>query len=178
MTGSIQIKNDTYYAVLNFKDSRGNRKQKWINLNLNIRGNKRKAEIRLSELLAEYQGIDNIEPFNTLLSQHIAAWVEFNRPNVAVTTYNQYVNMLNVHIAPYFDSRRITLSSLTPGDLEDYYAAKIAEGLNPNSVIKHHAIIRSALQWAVKHRYKKRKRCRLSYPPRQDKIPKSCAVQR
>lgn len=170
MTGSIQIKNDTYYAVLNFKDSRGNRKQKWINLNLNIRGNKRKAEIRLSELLAEYQGIDNIEPFNTLLSQHIAVWVEFNRPNVAVTTYNQYVNMLNVHIAPYFDSRGITLSSLTPGDLEDYYAAKIAEGLNPNSVIKHHAIIRSALQWAVKHRYIKENAADLATRPGRTKF--------
>ena len=45
------------------------------------------------------------------------------------------------------------MSDVSAGDLEDYYAAKIAEGLSPNSVIKHHAIIRSALQWGVKHRY-------------------------
>lgn len=89
---------------------------------------------------------------------------------MAVATYNQYVNMLNIHIAPYFDSRRITLSSLTPGDLEDYYAAKVAEGLNPNSVIKHHAIIRSALQWAVKHRYIKENAADLATRPSRTKF--------
>ena len=88
-----------------------------------------------------------------MLSKHTANWIEFNRPNIAVTTYDQYVNMLRIHIAPYFDQRRITLSQLTPGALEDYYTAKVQEGLSPNTVIKHHAIIRSALQWAVKHRY-------------------------
>ena len=70
-----------------------------------------------------------------------------------MTTYDQYFNILHKHIAPYFDERRITVNKLTPGDLEDYYAYKIQHGLNPNSVIKHHAIIRTALQWAVKHRY-------------------------
>ncbi len=153
MTGSVQEKNGYLYAVLNFKDMRGCRKQKWVNLNLPVRGNRRRAEVMLEELLIEYQGLELVEPHDALLSVHIAAWIESNRVNVAVTTYNQYVNMLKNHIAPYFDRRRITLGKLTPGDLEDYYNAKIAEGLNPNSVIKQHAIIRSALQWAVKHRY-------------------------
>lgn len=153
MTGSLQIKGDNYYAVLNFKDATGKRVQKWISLNLPVKGNKRRAEARLNELINEYQGIESIEPLNMLLSQHIANWIESNRTNIEVTTYNQYVNMLRLHIAPYFDQRGITLSKVTPGDLEDYYTAKVAEGLNPNTVIKHHAIIRSALQWAVKHRY-------------------------
>ena len=43
--------------------------------------------------------------------------------------------------------------NLTPGDLEDYYRTKVAEGLSPNTVIKHHAVIRSSLQWALKHQY-------------------------
>ncbi len=50
-------------------------------------------------------------------------------------------------------SCKITLSKLTAGDLEDYYTFKISKGLSPNSVIKHHAVIRTALQWGVKHRY-------------------------
>ncbi len=153
MTGSVQEKNGYLYAVLNFKDMCGSRKQKWINLNLPVRGNRRRAEEMLGDLLIEYQGLELVEPHDALLSTQIAAWIESNRVNVAVTTYNQYVNMLKNHIAPYFDQRRITLGKLTSGDLEDYYNAKIAEGLNPNSVIKQHAIIRSALQWAVKHRY-------------------------
>lgn len=153
MTGSLQIKNERYYAVLNFYDISGNRVQKWFPLNMTVKGNKRKAEIMLKQLLVEYQGLEAVEPINRLLSQHIAAWIEADRPHIAVTTYNQYVNMLNLHIAPYFDERKITLCSVTPGDLEDYYNYKTANGLSPNTVIKHHAIIRSSLQWALKHQY-------------------------
>ena len=87
MTGSLQIKSDKYYAVLNFRDQEGKRVQKWIPLNLTVKGNKRRAEALLNQLLVEYQGIEQIEPMNTLLSRHIANWIEFNRPNIAVTTY-------------------------------------------------------------------------------------------
>jgi len=153
MTGSLQIKKDVFYAVLNFKDAEGKRSQKWIPLHLNVRGNKRKAEAMLQELLVQYQGVECIEPTTTPLSRHIAKWIEYDRPHITVTTYNQYVNMLNTHIAPYFDARGITISSVTLGDLEDYYRFKVASGLSPNSVIKQHAIIRSALQWALKHQY-------------------------
>ena len=53
MTGSLQIKSDKYYAVLNFKDENGKRVQKWVPLNLPVRGNKRKAEVMLTELINE-----------------------------------------------------------------------------------------------------------------------------
>ena len=153
MTGSLQIKNDLFYAVLNFKDKNGKRKQKWIPLQLPVKGNKRKAESILQKLIMQYQELEYIEPVKMLLSQYIEKWIERDKAHVTVTTYNQYVNMLKLHIAPYFDSRGITVVKVTPGDLEDYYRFKVAEGLSPNTVIKHHAIIRSALQWALKHRY-------------------------
>lgn len=80
MTGSFQVKKDTYYAVLNFRDQTGKRIQKWINLNMYVKDNKRRAEMALNELLFEYQGYEAIEPMNLLLSQHIARWLEANRP--------------------------------------------------------------------------------------------------
>ncbi len=153
MTGSLQIKNDLFYEVLNFKDKNGKRKQKWIPLHLPVKGNKRKAESILQKLIMQYQELEYIEPVKMLLSQYIEKWIERDKAHVTVTTYNQYVNMLKLHIAPYFDSRGITVVKVTPGDLEDYYRFKVTEGLSPNTVIKHHAIIRSALQWALKHRY-------------------------
>lgn len=153
MTGSLQIKTDKYYAVLNFRDATGKRVQKWIPLNISIRGSKRKVEAMLNELLVTYQGYESIEPMNLLLSQHMLQWLESTHPSLAVTTYDQYFNILCNHIRPYFDQKGITLSKLTAGDLEDYYSAAVAAGLSPNSVIKHHAMIRTALHWAVKHRY-------------------------
>lgn len=99
MTGSLQIKNETYYAVLNFYDKSRKRVQKWINLHIPVKDNKRKAEVALYELLVNYQGYESIEPMNLYLSQLIAQWLEANRPNIAVTTYDQYVNILMNHMA-------------------------------------------------------------------------------
>ena len=53
MTGSLQIKNENYYAVLNFRDKSGKRVQKWFNLNMPVKGNKRRAEVALTELLVQ-----------------------------------------------------------------------------------------------------------------------------
>ena len=58
MTGSLQVKNGRYYAVLNFKNNSGKRVQKWISLNLDEKGNKRKAELALRDLLNQYQDIE------------------------------------------------------------------------------------------------------------------------
>ena len=43
MTGSLQVKNDKFYIIINLKEN-GKRKQKWIATGLEVKGNKRKAE--------------------------------------------------------------------------------------------------------------------------------------
>lgn len=57
MTGSLQIKGDKYYAVLNFRDSTGKRVQKWLSLNLPVKGNKRRAEAALNEPPGNLSGL-------------------------------------------------------------------------------------------------------------------------
>ena len=53
MSGSLQIKNGKYYAVISYKNDQGKRKQKGVNTNLEPKGNKRKAEDFLNKLLAK-----------------------------------------------------------------------------------------------------------------------------
>ena len=54
MTGSLQTKNNIYYIVLNTYEN-GKRKQKWINTELPVKGNKTKAQKLLRETLKEYE---------------------------------------------------------------------------------------------------------------------------
>ena len=54
MTGSLKIKNDTFYAVLNLKDG-DKYKQKWVSTKLKVKGNKYKATDFLNKLMAEYE---------------------------------------------------------------------------------------------------------------------------
>jgi len=51
MTGSLQTKNNIYYIVLNTYEN-GKRKQKWINTELPVKGNKTKAQKLLRETLS------------------------------------------------------------------------------------------------------------------------------
>ena len=54
MTGSLQIKNNKYYLVLNLYRN-GKRKVKWINTDLPVKGNKTKAQKLLREALKQYE---------------------------------------------------------------------------------------------------------------------------
>ena len=53
-TGSVQEKNGRFYFVINLYDANGKRKIKWISTGLTVRGNKRKAESMLREVLLHY----------------------------------------------------------------------------------------------------------------------------
>ncbi|MBE7038621.1 MAG: hypothetical protein E7404_06950 [Ruminococcaceae bacterium] len=44
----------------------------------------------------------------------------------------------------------LLLKDIKAFDIQKYYNTKLEEGLSSNSVIKHHAVIRSALKYAVK----------------------------
>ena len=53
-TGSVQEKNGRFYFVVNLYDANGKRRIKWISTGLTVRGNKRKAESMLREVLLNY----------------------------------------------------------------------------------------------------------------------------
>ncbi|MGN1112078.1 MAG: hypothetical protein ACI4RP_02635 [Acutalibacteraceae bacterium] len=75
VTGSLQVKNGTYYAVLNLKDENGKRKQKWISTGLPIKGNKRRAEKILRGKIQEW---DNkiVEYYSSItVAEYFEKWL-------------------------------------------------------------------------------------------------------
>ena len=154
MTGSIQIKAGYYYMVLNFKDKAGRRKPKWISTGLSVKGNKRRAEDMLRRTLAEYADTEYIEPTKMLFSRFLWDCLEIHRSQIQVSTYDGYRHMLEKHIKPYFDSKKITLHDLKPVDIQQYYTYCVNEkGLSPNTVQKHHQYIHKCLEMAVRNKY-------------------------
>ena len=57
LTGNLQIKNDTYYAVINYKQGE-KYKQKWISTKLKTTGNKRRATEFLNSVIEKYSEMD------------------------------------------------------------------------------------------------------------------------
>ena len=84
--GSLQIKNNRYYAVFRTDD----KKQRWISLKIEAkRGNKRKAENALNELIAKYN--ENPNMFNKILFVDYAEkWLNSVQNQVDAITYESY----------------------------------------------------------------------------------------
>ena len=101
MTGNLQVKNGTYYAVINYYEN-GKRKQKWKSTGLTVKGNKTKAEKFLREQLAYYESRQGIQNSNMLFSEYIKIWLEECKKTVDEVTYQGYEQLAYSHIIPYF----------------------------------------------------------------------------
>lgn len=139
--------------IVRIPDENGKLKQKWISTGILAKGGKRKAEQKLRQILSQLEQDSNLSYVDMLFSEWLAKWLEIKKLQVRQITIEGYRSYLKIHINPYFDSRKIMLKSITAQDIQDYYIAKLAEGLSPNSIKHHHAVINSALKEAVRKRH-------------------------
>lgn len=157
VTGSVQAKNGKYYAVLNYKDDFGKRKQKWIGTGYAIRGNKKKAERFLEEQLAAWNE-KNIQYCDLTVDKYFENWLEEIKYEVKPNTYRGYCGNMKNHIIPYFKAKKLLIQELKPYHLEEYYKHKLnpnsklnnQEALSHTTIKHHHQNISKALADAVR----------------------------
>ena len=151
VAGHLTLKNGRYYAVLNYRNTGGQRKTKWIALGLPEKGNKRKAEAELARLRAEFEPPKEVGDLSSdmLFADYLLEWLEIAKGRLAVATYSSYAAMIKKPVGPYFRQRNLTLRELEARHLQMFYSEMIRK-VKPNTVIHYHAIIHSALKYAVK----------------------------
>ena len=151
VAGHLTLKNGRYYAVLNYIDAEGQRKTKWISLGLPEKGNKRKAEAELARLRAEFEPPKEVGDLsnNMLFADYLLEWLEIAKGRLAVATYSSYATMIKKPIGPYFRKKGLTLRDLEARHLQMFYSEMLRK-VKANTVIHYHAIIHSALKYAVK----------------------------
>ena len=149
--GHLTLKNGRYYAVLNYRNAGGQRKTKWISLGLPEKGNKRKAEAELARLRAEFEPPKEVGDLSSdmLFADYLLEWLEIAKGRLAVATYSSYAAMIKKPVGPYFRQRNLTLRELEARHLQMFYSEMLRK-VKPNTVIHYHAIIHSALKYAVK----------------------------
>ncbi len=146
MTGSLQIRNGKYYAV--YRNDKG--KQKWVLLDIPASGNnKRKAQLRLREVLAEAEKGRDVVTSDILFVDWMLLWLDQKKPDVVKGTYEGYQLYLDKHIIPYFKPKNLTLSKLNAQHLQGYFNTKVKEGQSACTLHKHNAIINGSLKEAV-----------------------------
>ena len=151
VAGHLSVKNGNYYAVLNYKNANGKRKTKWISLGLPEKGNKRKAEAELAMLRAEFEVPEEVGDLSSdkLFADYLLEWLEIAKGRLAIATYSTYVGLVKSSIEPYFRQKKLTLRELEARHIQSFYSEKL-KVVKPNTVIHYHAIIHSALKYAVK----------------------------
>ena len=151
VAGHLTLKNGRYYAVLNYRNAGGQRKTKWIALGLPEKGNKRKAEAELARLRAEFELPKEVGVLSSdmLFADYLLEWLEIAKGRLAVATYSSYAAMIKRPVGPYFRQRNLTLRELEARHLQMFYSEMLRK-VKPNTVIHYHAIIHSALKYAVK----------------------------
>ena len=148
MTGSLQKKNNVWYAVINTYDGDGKRKLKWIST-----GKKKKPDAQkvLTEILSKMDKKTYIDPVKILFSDFMLDWLDnIIKSHIEQTTWEGYTTNIRVHIEPYFKAKRLKLSEITAMDLQQYFNQKLNEGLSACYIKKHHANIKKALDYAAK----------------------------
>ena len=156
MTGSLQIKKEKYYIVLNTYDAAGNRKMKWVSTGLNVKGNKKRAEKMLREQLQKYEAQEKLVKTDMLFSDAVRAWLEASAIRVDAVTLQGYEAIAKVHVLPYFDGLQIKLTDVDRHVLQKYIDEKFrcgrkdgTGGLSPASLRLHKNVLYQTLKEAV-----------------------------
>ncbi len=151
MTASLQVKNNRFHIVIEL----GNGKQKWISTRLPIAGNKRRAEEMLKSTLREFEDKAAAQAAqeaanpkaNIQVSELVQEWLTIKRREVRANTYTSYEETALNHIIPYFAGMQA--ATLTTAQIKQYYNAKFAAGLSPDSLTRHRTILRGMLDYAI-----------------------------
>ena len=178
-TGSVQEKNGRFYFVLNLYDANGKRKIKWISTGLTVRGNKRKAESMLREVLLHYdetgelptgrggayekvdakttkplpQPLQPVSKSEMLFLDYLNEWVQVHKASIQPATFISYNRMITGRITQYFEPLGLKLCEVTPQVLDEFQEKILLEGYTTNTVIHYHAIFGKAFKDAVRKDY-------------------------
>ena len=164
VAGHLREKGGYYHLVLSYTDENGKRQTPSKSTGLSIKGNKKRAEAMLQtarqemELKLERRQNQRAQthpdnPSEVLFTVFMLDWLEMMKSSIELTTYASYSTCIKRRIIPYFDERHpgLMLIEITPKHIQDFYSYELRElGVTTNTVIRRHANIRKALQYAFK----------------------------
>lgn len=136
----------------------GKKRKKWYT----YRGNKKEAEKELTRLVYEVNTGAYVEPAKLTLAEYLQRWLnDYAKTNVGGKTLERYEEIVSKHLVPALGS--MLLCNLKPLHIQSYYSQALQNGrlkrkkqstekcgLEPQTVLHHHRVLREALAQAVR----------------------------
>ena len=166
ITGHLEEDKGKWYAAVNHYGPDNKRHVKWYNLDVEAkRGNKRKAEERLTELLEKLnRGADYLSESltpaererlrltNSPVDEYLVEWLEDHKRNITTRTYEGYKSYIDQRIVPYFREKHILVKDMTGDNINAFYRYLTEQGLKGTSQQRYHSVLHLAFKTAVKRR--------------------------
>ncbi|MFO7773513.1 MAG: site-specific integrase [Dehalococcoidia bacterium] len=148
MRGHIKKRGKGSYSVvvsLGRDPTTGKYKSQWVT----VKGTKKDAERRLSELLNQLDNGTFIKPGKVTIAEYLERWLsEYAKPNLSPRGFERYAGIIRRYLIP--EMGNMQLIQLKPEHIQKHYAAMQSKGLSAGTVRYHHAVIHKALQTALK----------------------------
>jgi len=148
MRGHITKRGKSSYSIaisLGKNPTTGKYKYQWVS----VKGTKKDAEKRLSELLHQVDTGTFMKPNKTTLGEYLERWLkDYVKPNLSPRGFERYESIVRVHLIPSLGN--IPLTQLKPEHIQKHYSAMQNKGLSALTVRYHHTVIHKALQTAIK----------------------------
>ena len=155
LTGSVQVKKDMYYVVLNTYVE-GKRKPTWIPTDIPVKTkvNEKRAGELLLQYLEEYSNkvdspkqIDSLQGKETVVTREITRvdatedcgkglmftdliyqWLENKKLDIDTSTWEAYEICVRTHLVPYFKALNLSVEEVTAWHIKKYYDFKTNGG--------------------------------------------------
>lgn len=159
VTGSLVVRGGYYHTLINAYVN-GKRKVISRTTGLPEKNNYRRALKILEERKKEYDesGVAGMlameekqQVSSTLLSDYMVKVVARKKNDISPVTFNGYNRMIDSRIRQFFDPHNVTVTSLTPGIMEEFLDWLAEQGCNSSTQQRYYQLVGSTLKHAVKH---------------------------
>lgn len=146
-TGQLTEREKGVWTVRIYLGEDANGKRRYHNET--AKGTKKDAQKRLTEILREKDLGLITESRNQTLNQFLDFWLEnIAKPRLESRTFLDYSDVLRLYVRPVLGSLKIT--DIKSRHIQRVYGEMLGRGLSARRVKYAHAVLRSALQHAVK----------------------------
>ena len=114
-----------------------------------VKGTKKEAERRRTELLHQLDTGVFIRPSKTTFAEYLERWLkDYAKPNISARSCERYAGIIKKYLIP--EMGNIPLTQVKPEHIQGHITTIRDEGLKPETIRFHHAVIHKALQTAIK----------------------------
>ena len=174
---NVYAKKNKLYVIISYKNANGKRIKKWIPTGLDTSTKKKEVNSIAEKIASEFyndvilNGCSNCtgstdisvgsavalksemsdESSNNDINfiEFMNKWLEYKKSRVAKLTYQTYNSGVKCAIN-YFAGRNLTIQSVKPIDIQDYYNSLIKNGMKVTSMKTRHLCLHNIFEYAVK----------------------------